>query len=177
MRHLLPVPLALLVLAGCGAGDLKSKGPDETPCPAGVAQLKVKDILPQPPTGFRIAAPDAFEAGPIKDGLRDRLGKRLRSVGARSVIKRGDGASTLLFVVNSAERWSSRDLLAGADQIAEQLEAEPQKLTIAGEDGVLVAGPTTVLASGGAGECASVMLVGSRETDVRAIAARIRRAQ
>ena len=177
MRRVVPVPLALLILAGCGASDLRNDQPDNTPCPAEVRQLKVKDILPEPPPGFRIAAPDPTEVGPAKDALRQRLGTSLRSVGVRAVIKRDDGASTLVYVINNAELWLSRDVLLGADQIAEQLDAEPQKLTIAGEDGLLVAGPTMVLASGSAGECAGVTLLGSREADVRAIAAKIQRAQ
>lgn len=176
-RRLILVPLTLLVLAGCGAADLKSAEPDNTPCPAGVRQLKVKDILPEPPPGFTIVPPEPTEVGPARRALRERLGEGLRSVGARAVIKRGDGASTLVFVINNSEIWLSRDVLLGAEQIAEQLNAEPQELTIAGEDGLLVAGTSMVLASGSAGECAGVTLIGSRETDVRAIAARIRRAQ
>ncbi|HEX5620560.1 MAG TPA: hypothetical protein VFX51_19225 [Solirubrobacteraceae bacterium] len=93
------------------------------------------------------------------------------------MIKTDDGASTLVFVINSAERWLSRDLLLGADQPAERLNGEPQKLTIAGEDGLLVSGTGMVMASGSAGECTGVTLLGSREADVRAIAAKIRHAQ
>jgi hypothetical protein len=80
-------------------------------------------------------------------------------------------------VTNNAERYSSRDLLLGADEVAEQVNAEPQELTIAGDDGMIAAGPSVVVAGGGVGECAGITLVGDTEADVRAIAAKIRRAQ
>jgi hypothetical protein len=178
VRRVLPVPIALLVIAGCGgAGELKNTGPDDTPCPAGVRELKVKDVLPEPPPGFKIVAPEPSEIGPIRHALRERLGHTLRSLGARTVINRDDGASTHVFVLNNHELWLSRDVLLGADQVAERLDAEPEKLTIAGDDGLLVIGPSAVLASGSGGDCAGVMVLGSREADVRAIAAKIRRAQ
>lgn len=175
-RRSLPLLLALLVVAGCGAGDLKAE-PDNSPCPAGVPQLKVKDVLPEPPLGFEIVPPDPNEVAPVRDALRQQLGERLRSLRARKVIKRGDVTGTLVYVTNNSERFNPRDLLLGADDIAEQVNAEPQPLTIAGEDGLIAAGPSVVAAGGAAGECAGVTLVGDTEADVRAIAAKIRRAQ
>jgi hypothetical protein len=176
-RRSLPLLLALLVVAGCGAADLKSESPDTSPCPAGVRQLKVKDILPEPPPGFEIIAADPNEVAARRDALRQQVGARLRSLRARKVIKPGDVTGTLVFVVNNTERFDPRNLLLGADQIAEQVNAEAQPLTIAGQDGLIAAGPSVVLASGAAGECAGVTLVGDTEPDVRAIAAKLRRAQ
>jgi hypothetical protein len=177
-RRSLPVPLALLALTGCGAADLKTAEPKATPCPGGVRQLKVKDVLPEPPLGFSVVPPDPSQVGPVRAQLRQRLGEHLRSAPARLVIKPRDiTATTLVYVTNIDERYDTRDLLLGADEMAEQVNAEPQELTIAGDDGVIAAGPSVVVAGGAVGECAGITLVGDTEADVRAIAAKIRRAQ
>ena len=172
------LPVLLAVLAGCGAGDLKTSEPDSSPCPAGVRQLKVKDVLPEPPLGFSVVPPDPSQVGPVRAQLRQRLGEHLRSAPARLLIKPRDvTATTLVYVTNMDERYDTRDLLLGADRIAEEVNAEPQELTIAGADGIIAAGPSVVVAGGAVGECAGVSLVGDTEADVRAIAAKIRRAQ
>jgi hypothetical protein len=168
--------VCLAVVAGCGADSLKARrGP--APCPPGTAAVGVRDILPTPPPGTEIVRSDPAGARQVKDSLREEGGESLRSIYSRVVAKPGRVNGTGVYVANFDERIDPRDLIGGAAEAADEMDVEPERLTIAGEDAVLVAGPGGVVASGAGGDCSVVTLMGQNEAAVRAVAEEIRRAE
>jgi hypothetical protein len=165
--------VGLAIAAGCGADELKARrGPP--PCPAGTPELGVKDVLPTPPPGTEIVPSDPKGAKPIKDALRQEAGDKMRSIYSRVVTKRGRVNGTGVYVSNLDEHVDPRDVIAGAGEAADDIDVEPEPLTIAGEDAVLVAGPGGVVASGKVGDCSVVTLMSQNEAEVRAVAEKIR---
>ena len=170
--------IGLAVVAGCGATE-RAKKPRVEACPPGVAELRVEDILPEPPPGTEIIRSDPKGAAEVKDPMRKALGNRLRSINSRVVAKAGRLYGTGVFVLNLDQRVNPSQVIVGAEATADELGAEPQKFTIAGEDAVLVPQGEGLVASGVVGECASVTLMApnSNEAQLRAVAEKIRRAE
>jgi hypothetical protein len=167
--------VGLAVAAGCGADNIKgARGP--APCPPGTAELGVKDVLPSPPPGTGIVPADPKGAGDVKDMLREEGGDAVRSISARVVAKPGRVNGTGVYVANIDERIDPRDLIAGATEAAKEVDVEPEPLTIAGADAVLVAGPGGVVATGAVGDCSAVTLMGQNKAQVRAVAEQLQRA-
>jgi len=168
--------VGLAVVAGCGAAD-KAKAPRVESCPPGVAELRVEDILPEPPSGTEIIRSDPKGAAQVKDPLRQALGDRLRSIHSRVVAKAGRLYGTGVYVLNLNQRVNSRQVIIGAQATAKEVGAEPQPFTIAGEDAVLVPQGEGVTASGVVGECSSVQMMAPTEAQLRVVAEKIRRAE
>lgn len=168
---------AVAVLAGCGAVDgvKGSRGPG--PCPAGVPELVVKDILPEPPRATEIVAADPKTAKPIVDELRQEGKGAVRSVRTRVVAEPDRAYGTLVVLANWDERNAGRDMVLGAKQSQDDFDAEIQDMTIAGEEAALVVQPGGAAAIGAVGECAGVALYAGTEAEVRAVAEKIRRAE
>jgi hypothetical protein len=170
------VALVGLALVGCGAAD-RAKAPRVEACPSGTAEVGVKDVLPAPPAGTEIVPPDRKSSKPIETALRNAAGESLRSLRTRVVVKRGRAIGTLVVVFNGKERAEPRDLLLGAKEGAEQAKVEPQPLTVADEDGVLVVSADGATAAGTVGDCSGVMLFGPTEAEVLAVAEKLQRAE
>jgi hypothetical protein len=170
--------IGLAVVAGCGAAERAQK-PRVEACPPGVAELRVEDILPEPPPGTEIIRSDPQGAAQFKKPMRQALGDRLRSINSRVVAKAGRLTGTGVFVLNLDQRVNPSQVILGAEATADELGAEPQEFTIAGEDAVLVPQGEGLVASGVVGECASVTLMApnSNEAQLRAVAETIRRAE
>lgn len=163
------------VLVGCGAAD-SAKSPRVEECPSGTAELGVKDILPDPPAGTEIVAPDPKSTKPIKDAFRQVGGDSLRSLRSRVVVKKGRAVGTLVMVMNADERINPRDVLLGARDSADKAGTKPEELTIAGQDGVLIVSADGANAAGTVGDCSGVTLFGATEDEVRAVAEKIQAA-
>jgi hypothetical protein len=173
LRPLHLTVLCAVTFAGCGAAD-QAKSPKVEACPSGTAELGVKDVLPDPPAGTEIVAPDRKSTKPVEDAFRKAAGDSLRSVRSRVVVKSGRAVGTLVIVLNANERINPRDVLLGARDSADEAGAEPKELTIAGEDGVIVVSADGAAAAGTVGECSGVTLFGPTEAEVRAVAGRVR---
>jgi hypothetical protein len=165
----------LAVLVGCGAAD-QVKKPRVEGCPPGVEELRVEDILTDPPPGTEIIRSDPKGAAQVKEPLRKALGARLRSIRSRVVAKSGRLYGTGVFVLNLSQRVEPRQVILGAKATADELGVEPEPFTIAGEDAVLVDQGEGLVASGVVGECASVTVMGPQEAPLRAVTERLRRA-
>jgi hypothetical protein len=170
------VALVGLALVGCGAAD-SAKTPRVQACPSGTAEVRVRDVLPEPPAGTKIVPPDPKSTKPIENAFRQAAGDSIRSLRSRVVVKRGRAIGTLVIVLNADERMNTRDMLLGARDSAERANAEPKALTIAGEDGVLVVGGAGANAAGSVGDCSGVLLFGPTETEVTAVAGKLQRAE
>jgi hypothetical protein len=174
MRPLVAL-VGLAVAAGCGADNIKNaRGPAK--CPAGTAEVGVKDVLPAAPPGTEIIRSDPKGSGDIKKSLREEAGDSIKSIYSRVVAKPGRVYGTGVYVANFDEAINPRDLIAGANVAAKEIDVEPEELTIAGEDAVLVSGPGGVVATGAVGDCSAVTLMGTKEAQVRAVAEQLQRA-
>lgn len=168
------IGLATLV-AGCGASEIKA-GRDPAACARGAPEVGVKDVLPAPPPGMKIIRSDPKIAGPIKKSLSDESGNTVRSIHSRVVAKQGRVYGVGVFVANLNERMDPRAIDVGAKVAEEEAGIESQeRITIAGEDALLVRANGGVLATGVAGDCSAVTLIGD-EAEVRVVAEKIQRA-
>jgi hypothetical protein len=162
--------LAFAVLAGCGDDDT---GPSTTtrvvdePCPAGTAELAVRDVLPAPPKGMVLLPMRKDQRARAREAFATGFGDKLRSVRLAVVAPPGREVGTAIGVLNLT--------VSTADGAPAETPTR-ERLTIAGRPGIIRrnTGSGLVQASGAVGECGVVLLNAPDQASVRRVAAAVR---
>ena len=122
-----------------------------------------------------LAGADPETAKPIVDGLRQEAAGSMRSIRTRVVAEPDRRYGTLVVLMNADERMAGRDMVLGAKESGDEIDAEIQDITIAGEEAALVVQPDGAGAVGSVGDCAGVALYAATEREVRAVAEKLQR--
>jgi hypothetical protein len=184
MRRTTAIALAALACAtGCGGDDAEQPRAEATPapagpCPEGTPFVRARDVIGRPPAGYQLlppARPKRLEA--FAEQFERMLGShRWRGYDAMVLVRRGTAAGAVVLVMNSRERAGPPgDIAAGADDAERDLGLESEPIRVGREEGRIgrtIDGMPLVL--GGAGECATLVLLGDTEAQVRHAASLVR---
>jgi hypothetical protein len=156
-----------VALVGCG-GDSASREPligPPPPCPAGTAEVGVRDVLPELPPGLALYAGRKKQFSPLVKAIGDPLGDKLRSIRTGVVAEDGRRFGIGVLVINTK---------------TQNVDPEPdttgrrQPITVAGDEGLIQVRTEGARVSGNVGDCATVFLDAPDERSARRVAALIR---
>jgi hypothetical protein len=184
MRRTTAIALAALVCAaGCGDGEADEPSAGATPapagpCPEGTPFVRARDVVGRPPAGYQLLPPaKPKRIAEFAAQFERALGShRWRGHDALVLVRSGTAEGAAVLVMNSRERTGPPgDIAAGAEEAERDLGIESEPIRVGREEGRI--GRTadgTSMVIGGAGECATLVILADREAPVRHAASVVR---
>jgi hypothetical protein len=167
------VVAAALSGPACGGDDGPEGAPESLACPEGTAPLTARDVIGDPPAGYRIAAGDPQALKRFVDQVRPQVGHRWKGYDAKVLVRRGKLNGAAVIVINTNEKTGTSETFLDSAKRAEERTGMPgEDIQIGDEPGRLrQAADGGYVATALAGPCAVAMLVADTEPLVRDAAA------
>jgi hypothetical protein len=164
LRALLLLAACAALLAGCGDDE---RGPlaDSRPCPGGTPELKVRDVLPEPPGRLVYGRADPDVVAQTEQVFKTAFGEALRSLPIDVVVNRSGRYHSVLMVANLTKRIDEDELTDGSGDML------TKRVTLGGRPAQLRHRNAEVTAVVRAGPCAMVILKAADEADLRRVGA------
>jgi hypothetical protein len=166
-----------LLLAACGGGDpVSSAKPKAEACPEGTAPVRAADVIAEPPPGYDVFDIDRKVFDKFARQFKTAMGDGWRGYDAKILAPRRNSAlGAAVMVINTNETGSSDEVIAGAEEGAEDRNQAIESITIGGQEGRIVqARDGAYIAARATGNCSVLLLIADTESRIRRVTSAIR---
>jgi hypothetical protein len=168
-----------LLVAACGGdgGDpVSSAKPKADACPEGTAPVRATDVIAEPPPGYEVFEIDRKVFNGFVQPFKTAIGDGWRGYDAKILAPRRNSAlGAAVMVINTTEAGSSDEVIAGAEEGAEERNQAIESITIGGQEGRIVQAPDgAYIAARATGDCSVLLLIADTESRIRRVTSAIR---